>query len=722
MTEPRGPATEDHQILAVVKRAYHVAANQDNSTLSFERARKLRYYKSEPTGKLKQVRPNESAYVTDDVRQIVETILPEIVKIFLSGDEVVKYEPVGPEDVEYSEEATEYINWWISRPRNQGYLALTNWFKDALINGVAWLKHWAREDVKINTITREGATLEDLTALLSQNKPNESFEIIEQRERIEMVDTLIPAASGQYVPAQIPTPVYDVSIRHVCKRTKIELVPVPMDELLIEQKAKNFEDAQYFAHDTFMGRAELLDMGYAWDVVDQLPEFSVRYEESQEERERHKREDRGYGSGKEPTGFSDWYAQQVKVTDHWIYTDLEGIGHAQWYWVKTAGETVQFLLDAKPASHPRDSFSMLMTTPMPHTIWAQTPTDWAVKYQEIRSVIIRQCLDSIYRTNNPRWEMATGDEWETDHTWGDLMSNELGAPVRTKQPGAVRLLETDAIPPSAFGLLNQLDQERFGPATSPRQVGVSGDPNILQRSKTAYGDDLQDQKDQSPIDLIAMNYANISGMTNLFRALLKLHHNHPDKQQMRRVNGDFIQVDPTRWNPEMDAVAEVGPGTGNRRRYAMEMDAMGNVMKEMHAGGYPIGQEEWANWFKDRFRYVTKNSERYVKPPEMLPPPPPPQPDPAMVLADAKQKEQENARLKIEYDAQDDRANQVLDSYKIAVDEEKNQIELMKLREDGRQADIDARTKLILGYADEETERRGQDMKAATVPGPMRVQ
>ena len=53
---------------------------------------------------------NRSAVVSNDVRAVIKKVLPSIMRTIFSGGYVVKYMPVGQEDEESAEQATDYIN------------------------------------------------------------------------------------------------------------------------------------------------------------------------------------------------------------------------------------------------------------------------------------------------------------------------------------------------------------------------------------------------------------------------------------------------------------------------------------------------------------------------------------------------------------------------------------------------------------------------------------
>ena len=70
--------------------------------LSAQRKKSLEYYMGEPLGTEIDGR---SQVVSTDVADTIETILPNLLKIFTASDQTVKCEPVKAEDVELAEQA-----------------------------------------------------------------------------------------------------------------------------------------------------------------------------------------------------------------------------------------------------------------------------------------------------------------------------------------------------------------------------------------------------------------------------------------------------------------------------------------------------------------------------------------------------------------------------------------------------------------------------------------
>src|SRR5260370_4322927 len=100
--------------------------------------------------------------------------MPALMEIFSAGDEVVRFEPVGPEDVAAAEQETDYVN-HVFMQQNAGFLVLYSFIKDALLSKVGVVKVWweTREEVERETYL---------------DQPDDAFALIVSQPSVEFVD------------------------------------------------------------------------------------------------------------------------------------------------------------------------------------------------------------------------------------------------------------------------------------------------------------------------------------------------------------------------------------------------------------------------------------------------------------------------------------------------------------------------------------------------------
>lgn len=114
-------------LIAAIEKQENLA--ETRGELSNDRAQAMDHYLGRPYGNEVEGR---SSVVMRDVADTIEWIKPSLMKIFASGDEVVKFEAVGPEDEPSAEQETQYCNHVLMR-RNNGFLIFHDWFHDALL-------------------------------------------------------------------------------------------------------------------------------------------------------------------------------------------------------------------------------------------------------------------------------------------------------------------------------------------------------------------------------------------------------------------------------------------------------------------------------------------------------------------------------------------------------------------------------------------------------------
>lgn len=113
------------------------------SKLSSERADAMDYYLGDMSKDMPTV-DGRSKAVSSDVADTVEGLMPNLMEIFFSGDEVVKFEPVGPDDTQAAEQETDYVN-HVFMQTNPGFLIMYSMIKDALLQKVGVAKVWWEE-------------------------------------------------------------------------------------------------------------------------------------------------------------------------------------------------------------------------------------------------------------------------------------------------------------------------------------------------------------------------------------------------------------------------------------------------------------------------------------------------------------------------------------------------------------------------------------------------
>lgn len=153
---PKMPTTELAPMLQAQK--LNAMGGMMASELQAERADALAYYMGDMEMDM-PAQPGRSRAVSTDVADTVEGLMPGLMDIFAGSDEVVRFEPVGPEDEDAAQQETDYVN-HVFMQQNAGFMALYSFIKDGLLSKTGLVKVWWEESER-----EERETYFDLTQM-----------------------------------------------------------------------------------------------------------------------------------------------------------------------------------------------------------------------------------------------------------------------------------------------------------------------------------------------------------------------------------------------------------------------------------------------------------------------------------------------------------------------------------------------------------------------------
>ena len=213
-------------------------------TLSKQREKAMEYYYALPFGNEVEGR---SQFVDSTVADTIEWIKPSLMRVFASGDEMVKFSPVGPEDIAMAEQATDYVNYVFAKDNN-GWEILYSWFTDALLQKNGIVKVWWDEYPESQREEYHRLTDMEIEAILVSS----DVEVLEHTEYDEE-GTLLN----------------DLVIRRQSYNGKIRIENVPPDEFLIARESKTIQDARFVCHRVRKTLSDLREMYPDQDLDDQ---------------------------------------------------------------------------------------------------------------------------------------------------------------------------------------------------------------------------------------------------------------------------------------------------------------------------------------------------------------------------------------------------------------------------------------------------------------------
>jgi len=541
----------DDELQGIVGKEIDDAIDYIDNNISPIRAQATEYYRGEPFGDEEDGR---SQVVSMDVRDTVQAILPSLMRIFHSTDNTVEYAPQGPEDIAAAEQATDYANFIINRDNN-GFLAMHSAFKDALIRKVGILKCWWDDQTTIDAYNYTGLDDNALAALAADPDA-----MITVQASMPVGEPALNPMTGEMLP---PPMMHDVRVEYTRPDGRVKLEAVPPEELLISREAKSIAEADYVAHRRIVTVSELVAMGYDYDEVAGM---SSAYDDMNTNVERYTRNP---ALTNEMNERNDPAMRKVLYVENYIRVDYDGDGIAELRKICTAGDGNKILNNEPIDMAP---FATFCPDPEPHDFFGISVADTVMDIQRIKSVIMRNTLDSLAMSIHPRVAVTEGMV-----NLDDVMNTEVGSIIRQRQAGQVQPLSMPFVGREAFPVLQYMDQVKEA-RTGISKASQGLDANVLQ-STTASAVAATVSAAQQHIELIARVFAE-TGMKDLFKIVLHLITTHQDAPRMVRLRNEFVPIDPRVWNSNMDVSINVALGRGTDAERMMMLRQIGEMQKD----------------------------------------------------------------------------------------------------------------------------------------------
>ena len=573
---PNTMSPSDLKALLAAEKADALAA-ASAAKLSADRADAMDYYlgdmaKHMPAG------DGRSTAVSTDVADTIEGLMPSLMEIFAGSDEVVRFEPVGKEDIAAAEQETDYVN-HVFMQKNPGFLVLYGFIKDALLCKVGIVKVWWEEKEQTERETYLDQPDETFAMLVADPE----IEVVEHTARPISADAAAagePAGPGPEDEDQPSRQLHDITVvarrSYACARVE----GVPPEEFGIARNARSIRDADYCFHEVLRSESALIAQGFDREQVRALPSCAAPANAEALARDTVNENSGGEGGGDDGINRAN---RLIRITEHYVRMDYEQNGKAALYRVTTGGDDGELLKrDGAPDVVQVDMIPFAAMTPViiTHRFFGRSIADLVMDIQRIKTALLRAVLDNAYLANNPRVEVA--ETHTSENTLDDLLVSRPGGIVRTKMPGGVAWQAVPTIGNHVFPLLEYADAAREW-RTGVSRAGQGLDADALQNQSATAANHLFNAA-QARMKLIARIFAE-TGIRDLFALLHATIRKHGSQPATVRLRNQWVAVDPREWKTRNDLTINVGLGTGGRSERLAHVMAVVGLQKEALAGG-----------------------------------------------------------------------------------------------------------------------------------------
>lgn len=533
--------------------------------ISKDRARLWNAYFGAPYG---DERDGLSAYVSSDSSDVIDQVMPDMMRLFLASGKAVRFVPTGPNDEEAAEQESDVCN-HIFFQLNNSYGITHSWMMDGLVNKVGVVKCWWDERTECRKVEYKDKTAEEVEDIIASLEADGAE--VEELNRWENRETITDPQTGAVLGEAVTVDV-ELKVEETIGGVRVECLPPEEFMISPQWTSLDLTDCPFTAHrPNNRTESDLIKQGYDPECVAEIPDSTV----SNTSNERHSRF--GRPSAHEP--FHSDHARgnrKVTITECYIRVDWDGDGYAELLKVTMAGEQGQILkwskgMKGKVASllWPYDideveevPFHAWTPFMIPHKFFGESLAEKVFQLQRCNTVITRQMLDNMMHVNNPR--PVVNDNAVTLSTESDLLNPGPAKPIRVDGDPSSSIVWQQVSPMIEWNLqalehFAEKRTERTG--ISRANQGMSADTLNIQSGRAI---DLLQQAGQGRQEMFARNFAE--GMKSLFRHMHALLRRNGSQDMAVKLRGKWVQVDPTAWRHRTDLEPQVGLGSGSKDR------------------------------------------------------------------------------------------------------------------------------------------------------------
>lgn len=540
-----GPLLLDDGDFLRIVRAERQAAIGINmgDDIAAQRELALEYYKGEMADV--PYLPGRSAATSTDISDAIWTAMPDLMDIFLGGEEIGSFRPVGEEDVEAAKQETYVVNHVIMH-ENDGFGLVHDGIHDALLSKVGVFNFYAeREEV----VKEE--TFEQVPAVALALLPEENL--------AEVVETGLDDKTGQKV--------YRITVRETVTESSVRIKQVDPLRFAVGRDTVNLRDATYCVMQTTPRAQELKARGFDSDVVDDMPSYATAFNQELDSARDT------VGEQNAPLGSSDAThdLRMVMVNVHVIRLDARGDGKLTLWRIDTDENEAVLLQKQELSVVP---FAAGGAYRHPHRFYGRSLADILIQVQRIKTALTRAALDSRYFSLNRRHVIAEGSMLE--RTIGDVLNNTPGWPIIAKTVDGIRELNAGGFDGNDFEALEYFSTVSEGRTGIVRNAqGLN--PDTLH--DTAGGASMLMAAAQKRLRLVARTLAETL-FKDLFVGVHALLREHGSQQLTARLRNQWIKVDPTAWGVRKDMTIEIGMG-GGREHDVLLLNVVAERVKQV---------------------------------------------------------------------------------------------------------------------------------------------
>ena len=468
----------------------------------------MEYYNGNLPAKLDTA--GRSGVVSTDVADSIEWLIPSIISS-LTG-KAVRFSPMSQAD-ENQAALEEEITAFSFNEDNNGFLAMYESVKDALLTGVGIMKIYFDDTPERSVESYTGLDENQLQALLSAPE-------------IEVTEISRSETDGT-----------SVTCARIIRQGRVRVEAVPCEEFRISEDADslNVEEARFVAHTIRRTASDLLASGYDEEAIENASQSYL---------------ERETGAYSLPD-IKDDSSKEIVTTEAYLRYDINGDGIAELIKVLYIGESdCDEILDIQEV--PYKPFVAMSAIPMPHEFVGTSIFERMKPIQDVKTAVLRATLDGMYYQNHKR-VVAIEGQCSID----DLLTQRPGGIIRAKSAGAVTELGGNFFSGEALQLLTYADSQKDSRVgVSPMGTGASS----LEANDSSHGVERIMSAREMLVEMMVRSVAE-TGLKPAYTMVRDLLVRYQTTVTPWRYAGVWVDVNPSEWGDRSRISVAVGTGT-----------------------------------------------------------------------------------------------------------------------------------------------------------------
>lgn len=552
-------------ILERIKKTRNAAMS---TTLIENNTQAMEYYIAEELN-LKEKKQISKAIVPV-VRDTINWVVPIMMEIFAGSEEIFGVKPRGAEDVKDADLTRSLVDYQL-RVKNKWTQFVHDIFQDAAIyrRGIAKTQ-WIKE-IKFIDKEFEDESFESLQAKLIDKfgKERKDIEIIE-KEEIEIAKGEIDAMGIMISP---PVYSYNVTLRYRIEDDYPLVECIPPEDIGLDWECDDQDNLTFIYHDIRYHKWEIIKK-YGEDVFDQIKENKEVMENGGMEAIRQAR----------LTGLGGIAFLYDKEDGKYLFKECAYIDP------DTGDYFISVISGDEEVAHFRNPYDRLpyrIATPfrIAHRLCGMSFHDYAKKFQDLQSAIIRNAINNILSMNNGKYAIDTrkaGVQGVDDF----LKNNVPGGIIRVVgNPNEVIMnLTPPQLHPWLFKLHEEIQNIIEVDTGVPRAFkGV----DISELNKTFRGQQQQITQASQMIKMMARMFAE-TFFAPLVKDVINMNAKFLKKKTSFRLLNEMVNIEPDNIVTQCDVTINVGLGVDNKDQLVMQFQQLLGLYRDIQKSGIPI--------------------------------------------------------------------------------------------------------------------------------------